>query len=159
MPVLIDCYNLLHTTMPPTLAGLDERGLCRVLARSRFAGERITIVCDGKPKPHAPAGSTDGISLIYSGPTRTADDVIVAKIRSDTAPRRLIVVSSDRQIQAAARRRRANVFSSQQFIHLLAPGAANDQPAAGRPTGSLTDDQVERWLAEFGLGDDERAEE
>jgi predicted RNA-binding protein with PIN domain len=152
MKVLIDCYNLLHATMPASLAGLEEMGLARVLARSAFAGRPVVIVCDGNPKPHAPAGSLAGISLIYSGPNRSADDVIVDLIAKDHSPRRLMVVSSDRQIQQAARRRRAQAVSAEDFIHMLAPHSASGAgSAAARPTEPLTQDQVERWLEEFGI--------
>lgn len=155
MPLLIDCYNVLHTTMPSSLAGLDEAGLCRALDRSGFAGDRIAVVCDGRVKPQGPEVSpVAGIELIYSGTGRTADQVIIDLIDRDTAPRRLIVVSSDREIQKAARRRRAKVLSSSQFIGVLArPGSEADRSA--RPTVSLGADQVEAWLEEFGLDGDE----
>lgn len=154
MALLIDGYNLLHATMPPSLAGLDELGLCRVLARSTFASERTTIVCDGKPKPHAPAGAFHGVRLVYSGPDRTADDVIIDLIERDTAPRRLIVVSSDRAIQAAARRRRANAVTADEFVNMLSHSRPDASPGPVRPRGPLTDDQVRRWLREFGIDDE-----
>lgn len=120
MSLIIDGYNLLHTTMPPVIAGLDEMTLCRLLAVSRWRGESVVVVCDGQPKPHAPASPVASVLLLYSGPGVSADDVIIQRIDADSTPRRLIVVSSDRQIQKAARRRRAQAWSSPRLVRELA---------------------------------------
>lgn len=159
MALLIDCYNLMHTTMPTQLAGLDEAGLCMALGRWRGGG-RIVVVCDGRVKPHGPEVSpAEGVELVYSGPSRSADDVIIAMIDADSAPRRLTVVSNDRAIQKAARRRRCRVMTCERLIGTLTARGAN--PAAkqgGRvmPTGPLSEDEVDRWLEQFGIdpGDD-----
>ncbi len=159
MPLLIDCYNVLHTTMPPRLAGLDEAGLCRALSRSVFANQNATVVCDGRVKPHGLDQSpVDGVDLVYSGPRRSADDVIVEMIGTNTAPRRLIVVSNDRQIRKAARRRRAQVLSCERFIGALATPADGGAPvgqSSAKPGDTLGPDEVDGWLEAFGLeGDD-----
>lgn len=155
MALLIDCYNLLHATMPPSLAGLDEAGLCRLLARSPWAGERIVIVCDGAPKPGIIVASpVAGVELIYAGKGRSADEEIFDRIDADHSPRRLVVVSSDREIQKAARRRRAIAKSSEEFVRELAAmrrsgsSTGHDKPAS---PGKLASDEVDRWLDEFGV--------
>jgi len=150
MPLLIDCYNLLHTPMPQVLAGLDERELCRVLGRSVFAGDRIVVVCDGVVKPGGPQRSpVAGVKLVYSGPKRSADSVIIGLIGKDSAPRRLIVVSDDRQIQVAARRRRARPMPCAELIAVLTTPRQSAEP--GRPLPELSRDEVESWLEEFGV--------
>jgi predicted RNA-binding protein with PIN domain len=157
VPLIVDAYNVLHTTMPPGLAGLDERWLCLALARSVWGGDRVVVVCDGSVKPHGPAVSpVESVELIYSGPGRSADDVIVAMIGVNTAPRMLTVVSSDREIQKAARRRRCRVMSSDQLVHVLAagsPGASSAQQGGEKdqPAGPLSEDEVQQWLERFGI--------
>ena len=153
MVLLIDCYNLLHAPMPVSLAGLDETWLCRLLARSRYASGRIVVVCDGTAKPGGPAGSAAlNVDLVFSGPTRSADDVIIGLIERDSAPRSLTVVSNDRQIQKAARRRRARLCTCDQMIHELLHDDGDDADEAGKPTqGKLSDDQVGYWSAQFGI--------
>lgn len=146
--LLIDCYNLLHTTMPEPLAGLDEARLVELVAAGPW--QRAMIVCDGVPKPHAPVSLSQGeVELVYAGSTRSADDVIRDAIDCDSAPRRLIVVSNDRQIQKAAVRRRAQALSCEAFIGLLARLAVSTP--APRSTPLPTD--ADYWLREFGIKD------
>lgn len=159
MPLILDCYNVLHATMPPSLAGLDEAGLCRVLSRSRWAGEAVALVCDGLPKALRRIESpVSGVEIVYAGHGRSADDLIIAMIDADTAPRRLVVVSSDRQIQKAARRRRAIALSSDRFIATLAADgplprtgdAGGARPSDDKPDARhMDDDELARWLRTF----------
>ncbi len=167
MPLLVDGYNVLHTTMPPSLAGLDEAELCLALGRSPWAGDGITVVFDGRVKPHGPALSpADGVELIYSGPKRSADEVIIDAINASSAPRRLVVASSDREIQKAAKRRRAKTLSSGKLISLLVntrtarPGDAKRGGTGGASGGAIAgpmlgEEEVEQWLKQFGIDPDD----
>ncbi len=163
MPLIVDCYNVLYAPMPASLAGLDEAGLCRALARSVWRGQRVVVVCDGLVKPHGPDVSpVEGVELRYSGRGRSADDVIVELVDADSAPRRLTVVSSDRQVQKAARRRRCRVVSSEDFIRALAatPGAKHHGADDRRPLTPLSEQEVTRWLKRFGVdGADDKPED
>jgi len=161
MPLLIDCYNVLHAEKPASLAGLGEASLCGLLAASPWARGGVTVVCDGRPKPHSPdPGAVGAVVLIFSGAGRSADDVIIELIDKDTAPRRLTVVSSDRAIRRAARRRRARDWSSEEFLSRLArsarSGGGGGATSPGKPAaGPLPDEQVDRWLDWFGIDGDE----
>lgn len=163
MPILIDCYNLLHAPMPPVLAGLDEVRLCELLARTPWAKSRAVVVCDGAPKPLGLVESpVDDVELVYSGPNRTADDVIRQLIVDDSAPKRLIVVSDDREIQKAARRRRARVWPCGTFVHELLKviGGGGAPPASPRKQQqAMSDDEVDRWLDRFGVDGDQRLDD
>ncbi len=159
MPLIIDANNLLHTTMPQPLAGLDESRLCALLARGPWAGDRVTVVCDGTggsalDRRESP---TDAVELRFAGHRRTADDVIIAMIDADTAPRRLVVVSNDREIRKAARRRRARAWSCEMLIGELArTAAASDRTSSGSPADQPLDSgQVDHWLEQFGLDGDQ----
>lgn len=151
--LIVDCYNLLHTAMPEPLAGLDEAGLVRLIAAGRYGG--ATIVCDGTPKPHAPQSlSVEGVELVYAGPGRSADDVIIAMIDQASAPRRVSVVTNDHAIRRAAARRRARPVTCQAFIgqlSRLAMRRASSPPPAADKTHRLPT-STDYWLEEFGLG-------
>jgi hypothetical protein len=121
MPLLVDTWNVLHQTgvLPPDLAGLDLKGLGQLIRGSRWAREGVLLVCDGAAQgPHS--GLPTGINVAFSGPHQEADDVIEARIKASSAPGRLTVVSSDRRIMTAARKRGCTVLSSKVFLERLA---------------------------------------
>ena len=156
MALIVDCYNVLHATMPPLLAGLDEGQLCVALSRTPWADAAITVVADGRPKPlRASESPAAGIDLVFAGSHRSADDLIIQLIGQHSAPRRLTVVSSDREIRAAARRRRARDVSSEDFIEKLARYAqrpGNARPVSARPAvDPLPPELVQRWKKAFGF--------
>jgi hypothetical protein len=171
MPLLIDCYNVLCANMPPSLAGLDEAGLCEALALSPWIEGGIVVAIDGSVKPHGPAYSpVPGVRLIYSGPSRSADDVIVELVNNDSAPKRLTVVTNDNQIKKEARRRRAKLMTVGKFIRALAASAghmerrrpASDQRSLNRSADvrrraspGLSNKQVDGWMQEFGFDEGE----
>ena len=165
MPMILDCYNVLHTTMPPMLAGLSEGGLCRALGRTTWAAQGggsggITVVADGRPKPLGVAESpVDAVDLVYAGSHRSADDLIIDLIKAHSAPRRLTVVSSDRAIRAAARRRRARDWSSDEFIDKLCrqlrKRAAGPPPPSRPNIAPLPPELVQRWRDAFGIDPDD----
>lgn len=154
--LIVDCYNVLYAPMPPVLAGLDEERLCELLARGPWR-RRAVVVCDGQVKPGVPARSpVDGVALVYSGKQCSADSLIAKMIREDTAPRRLIVVSSDRAIQRVAQRRRAQVWPSDQLVSLLTQliMARSKPQSPDEKLGVLSADETAYWLNEFGYHPD-----
>ena len=148
--------------MPEPLAGLEEARLCRLLAAGPWAGQRMIVVCDGAAHPlRFTESPTDAVELMFSGAHRTADDVIIELIKRDSAPRRLTVVSTDHAIRRAARRRRARILTSEQFVGCLmkmraAERRAPDTGAAHAPkppAGPLSEGEVRQWLEAFGVAD------
>jgi hypothetical protein len=139
------------------LAGLSEASLCALLAQTRWAAGGVTVVCDGSPKPHSlkPGDPALGaVELIFSGAERSADDVIIELIDADSAPRRLTVVSSDRAVRRAARRRKARDLTAEGFLNRLATAgqSGGGTTAPGKPgTATMGNDQVDRWLDWFGI--------
>ena len=153
MPLIIDAYNVLHVTgvLPVDLAGPDTMGLVRLIQSSRHGRDRVVLVCDGVPDDNAPRGRHGVVSIRYAGSNRLADDVIVELIDRSSIPRRLLVVSSDREILRAARRRRCRTLTSDRFLAQLAADAGRGAPRAnaGRPSGPLAAEEVDRWTREF----------
>ena len=155
MPLVIDTYNVLHTVgvLPPELAGLDLEGLARLVAGSRHGNENTTLVCDGLPEAVRPKIDPP-VTVRFAGRDRTADDLIGQIVRLSSAPRRLVVVSSDHAVQRTARKRRCKVLTSQEFLQQL----ADDAVAAGAGRGptpkaprDMSEQQVDRWLEIFSI--------
>jgi uncharacterized protein len=167
MSLLIDGYNLLH------VAGIFGRGagpghlqrarlaLLNFLAESLDPGElpRTTVVFDSHDAPWGLPRHVDhrGITVHFAAQYEEADDLIEELIRADSAPRRLVVVSSDHRIQRAARRRRAKAVDSDLWYAELLRArreryerqeSSADSPA--RPAVPLLEEDVNYWLRQFG---------
>ena len=159
MPVLIDGDNLLHAAR----GTLDEAEranrawLCRLLASwDARRRRRITVFFDGV-RPDNPGDgpqAAGNLSIAYSD-TRSADELIIDAVQSSSAPRRLVVVSSDRAVRTAARRRRARVLGSNAFL----TGVLKDlrrRPRAGsreprEKFHGLEPGETEYWLNQLGV--------
>ena len=153
--LIIDAYNVLHLPMPQSLAGLDEARLCLAISRSAYRDRTATVVCDGRPKPHIPSESpVSSVRMLYSGTSNSADDLIISLIDASTSPRKITVVTNDRVIKRAAKRRRASILSSEAFIQRLDQtlGYIPPLPKSAKPDLSpVPEDQVRGWLEEFGV--------
>jgi predicted RNA-binding protein with PIN domain len=122
MSLVIDGYNLMHA------AGIIGRGAGPGgLERSRLALLNFIVESlDPADLPQAvvvfdAAAAPPGLprSLVHRGLTvrfaakyESADELIEELIELDSAPRRLIVVSSDHRLHRAARRRKATAIDS-----------------------------------------------
>ena len=164
--LLVDAYNVLHVTgiLPPEIAGPDLPALARLVARSRYTDRACWLVCDGAP-PGArtggmmrlPAPGVQRVEFVYAGPNRDADSLIERLIARDSAPRKLLVVSSDRRILTAARKRRASATLSEAFLAHLAHDHQHPRAGAVYPEFALDVplDPVEtkRWKKRLGVED------
>ena len=153
---MVDGNNLIHG-----LAGagcdVDRMGLCRLLEALVAAGERVRVVFDGQPPgPLDHSIDSAGVAVEFSG-RRSADELIMADIAADSAPRRLVVVSSDWEIRRAARKRRCRMATSEEFsprLLALARRRAAGPPAPAEPEEKrhgLTEEQSRKWMEEFGF--------
>jgi len=163
MPVIVDGYNLLHAwqAVPDSPEGLGRSMLCRLLGDwSERIATPVTVVFDGAtPPPELAAQLGDPrVCVIYSAP-QIADAVINELVKQDSAPRRLEVVSSDRDIQQSARRRNAQVIESDPFARRVMRDLARERGPTGgdEPTAKkagLTPEQDRGWLETFGIDPD-----
>ncbi|HET6883054.1 MAG TPA: NYN domain-containing protein [Pirellulales bacterium] len=162
MSLLIDGYNLMYAA--GILGhGVGPGGLERSrLALLNFVAESLdehqrattTIVFDAR---NAPPGLPStllhrGVTVQFAAAYETADALIEELIRSDSAPRRLTVVSSDHQVQRAAHRRRAKAIDSDQwYAQILRQRAVRHaaSPAAFVKPVEATAGDVEYWLSQF----------
>jgi hypothetical protein len=146
--LLIDGYNLLYaagfTDPAPTAPRLAHARLALLdfVARSVPPAERprTTVVFDaaGAPK-HLPRQLTHQEMVVcFAVDYASADDLLEELIRADSAPRRLLVVSSDHRVQRAARRRRASAIDSEAWYReaLAKQRAGDSQQAATRRAAS-----------------------
>jgi uncharacterized protein len=164
MPLLIDGYNLLNATGivgrgagTPSL-GQSRLALLNFLAASVDPREaaHTTVVFDAhQAPPGLPRVVRHGRLVVrFAAKHETADELIEELIHADSAPRRLVVVSSDHEIQRAARRRRAKAVDSESWYSELIRARRRREEAAAdappRPAVPLLEEDVDYWLRQFG---------
>ncbi|MEE2908337.1 MAG: NYN domain-containing protein [Planctomycetota bacterium] len=155
MRLLVDTFNVLHVTgvLPPGLAGPDVAGLAALVASSRWADAHVALVCDGAPPGGNPQKMPSKTRVIYSGKIE-ADEVLERLIADSSAPSRLLVVSSDRRVRRAARRRGAKDLDATTFLRVLLEDRrqVRGQPGEIHRPATLRPGEVETWRSEFELG-------
>ncbi len=156
MPLLIDGYNLLRVAQrQESMASLDEAGLLRILTEYlRRTRNRGQIVFDGIGPPDK-TGLADltNLEVLFSGSVHDADTVIEEKIQSSSAPRSLVVVSSDRRLVAAAQRRKAVSIRAESFWQavgkLLQKEPPRPEPKEKRQ--GISSAETQQWMNLFDL--------
>lgn len=129
--LLVDGYNVTKLGWPSTPLEAQRRRLLQelapVVARN---GTEVTVVFDGAELAHRPAVSSPrGVRLLFSPAGITADDVLIDLVRAEPPGRPLVVVSSDGEVAAGARRAGARVVPSATLLQLL--GARGTRTVGG----------------------------
>ncbi len=155
MRYLIDGYNLLHALLGPPAGpqGLEaarQRLLDRLLELPRVEPARLTVVFDAYRSPAGIPTRLDyrGIHLHFAV-GQTADDLIEQLIHDDTHPRTLAIVSNDRRLQVAARRRSCLGLDCLDWVEQMkqiSPGERRTERAE-KPEATGAN---EEWLRTFG---------
>ena len=163
MPVLIDGDNLLHAARDAKPPGplMGRSMLCDVIGQwANRRSERVRVIFDG-PEPNrslAQQIAHPDIGVSYSGGI-SADAVLIEILETDSAARRMLVVSSDHEIARAAKRRRARPVRSEEIWALIQADLARPRPAPGEPREKRhgeSPDATDKWLREFGLEDSQQ---
>jgi hypothetical protein len=160
MTLIIDGYNLLHAS---GVFG-DERGP-RGFEKSRLAlldmlvdllgdaAANTIVVFDAARAPDGlPARlNHGGIRVWFAREYPDADSLIEELLEDAEAPASLVVVSGDRRLQIAARRRRAQAVSSDDWLATMREQRrARGRKAETKPPEPGPAD-VEGWKRYFGL--------
>lgn len=148
MPLLIDGHNLIGRLPDLRLDDPDDEAklVARLRAYCARTRKRATVVFDhGLPGGRSWELSGGGVEVIFASTGHTADGILRERIRQARDPRGLMVVTSDREISAAARVRGARVMRSEEFVaHLRAP-----RTAVVEQDVQLSAEEVEEWLRVF----------
>jgi len=157
MPLIIDGNNLLQSIQKSgeDFESLTAGRLCRIISTYlRLNGDKGEIVFDGTgPPDKSEFDNISDLEVFFSGRATDADTVIEDKIRINTAPKRLTVVSSDRRLRSAARARRVTAVKADVFWNdvqkQLSRKKTPKEPAEKRL--GLTEGETQKWLEFFGL--------
>ena len=149
MPLLIDGHNLIGRLPDIRLDDPDDEAklVARLRTYSARTGKRMTVVFDrGLPGGHSRQLSGGGVKVVFAAAGRSADGILRERMRRARDPRGLTVVTSDREVQAAAEARGVRVVGSDEFAaQLSAP-----QTAPAEEDVRISAEEVEEWLKVFG---------
>ncbi len=159
MPVVIDGNNLLYAAngVGTRALRIGRSMLCDVVGSwAERRAERVHVVFDGRAPGAARAVQIghSAIKVTYSGTGVSADAVLADILEKDSAARRLLVISSDRAVQKAAKRRRAQAMRSEDFWIMIERDLARPTPRRAEPEekeAGSSPEATEQWLDEFGL--------
>ncbi len=161
MTLIIDGYNLLHAsgvfgaTRGPR--GFEQSRVALLDMLVDVLGEQASTTIVVFDAARAPDGLPaqlihGGIRVWFAREYPDADSLIEELVEDDTAPGHLIVVSSDRRLQVAARRRRAKAVSCEEWLaeaRQIRRSRGRASPDAKPPEPSP--EEAEYWKNYFGL--------
>ncbi len=157
MPYLIDGYNLLWAIQKngDESEPISDIQLCHIVGRYlKRISDKGEIVFDGcGPPDKRDFYNVSNLDVVFVGTGCDADTAIENKIQANTAPKRLVVVSSDRRIRDAARRRKSITVKSDAFwleVGMeLSKRRGSNEPAEKQR--GLSESETDRWVELFGL--------
>ena len=150
MALLIDGHNLIGRM--PSLSLRDPHDEARLIAllksyRAR-TGKAVTVVFD-PGGAYAPAGRRQegGVEVIFARQGRSADDLILRRVRESRDRRKWLVITSDRRLADSVGRLGARVQPAEDFAAHLQPTPDEDETAWKDVV--LSPAEIEDWLALF----------
>jgi hypothetical protein len=154
MVILIDGHNLIPKVPGISLSDPnDEDELVRLLQQyCRLRRLTVEVFFDRAPVGRAGAQQAGQVKAVYVREGVTADEAIMARLRAlGKRARNVRVVSSDRQVQQAARGVHAAVITSEAFAQEI-ENLISEEPELDPRNRLLTDTEVSDWEALFRKG-------
>ena len=155
--IIIDGNNLLHSIVKLSDEGesINDVQLCWIISRYlRAIRKQGEIIFDGAgPRDKSQFDNIANLEVCFAGLGKDADTVIENKIKANTAPKRLSIVSSDRRLRDAARARRATAVKSEIFWNNLQKQLKRKKPVKepeAKRVG-LSESETKQWLEFFGI--------
>jgi predicted RNA-binding protein with PIN domain len=148
---LIDGNNLIGHTKSISYKDPQARQhvLDRIAKFLQYQHRNATVVFDGAAQP---LRKTRWIRLVFSGPGRTADDLIRQQVEAARSLRGLCVVSSDNVVYGYARSCGVDALKCHEFNRLLNESLVLSSEPEKR---DIPVENIEHWLRYFGEEDEE----
>ena len=136
MALVIDGHNLIGVLPDIQLGEPDDEA--RLLARLRnyrsHSGQNLVVFFDSGDLPgHTPDMSSPGVTVRFSGPGQSADDAIVAFLRTRAQPGQYAVVTNDANLTWRVRSIGASTIRASDFIAKLGRPPAQPRTAPTEP--------------------------
>lgn len=153
MPYLIDGHNLIPKAGLRLDSPDDELQLVGILQDfARIKRQQVEVYFDGAPIGQAGTRKLGTVRAHFIRLGQTADNAIRARLNQmGKDAKNWTVVSSDREVQSAARANHAQFVSSEEFVK-IAREARNSIPKASADEKKLSETEVDEWLEIFRQG-------
>ncbi|MBC7876646.1 MAG: NYN domain-containing protein [Anaerolineales bacterium] len=150
MPYLIDGHNLIPKLGLRLDSVDDEMELVSILQEfARLKRQQVEVYFDGAPVGQAGARSLGTIRAHFVKLGQSADNAIRARLtKMGKSAKNWIIVSSDREVQSAARVVQAQFITSEEFVKLFR-AAINSAPKTNTSDKKLSAKEVDEWLRLF----------
>jgi predicted RNA-binding protein with PIN domain len=158
MPYLIDGHNLIPKIPGMDLGDVDdETQLIEKLQEfCRRRRKQVEVYFDNAPAGQPRARKLGLVTARFARAGQSADALIHAHLqRLGRSARNWTVVSSDHQVQAAARAARAKFVTSEAFarelgVALAAPEGSGEVPGESEMETGISSEELDEWLNLFG---------
>ena len=150
MPLMIDGHNLIGKLSGVELSDPDDeaRLIALLLAYCARTRKPVTVYFDRGAAGSSNPPARGGLSVRFITPPRTADDAIRDHLRRlGRQSGNWTVISSDSEVQNAARRAGAKTLPSTAFARQLRSGP--HQAAPEKPDQDLSPDEIDDLLRAF----------
>lgn len=150
MTYLIDGHNLIPKLGLRLDAMDDEMELVAILQEfARIKRQQVEVYFDGAPAPQAGTRSLGTVRMHFIRLGQTADNAIRHRLnKMGKSAKNLIVVSSDQEVQNAARVNQTQFVSAEEFVILLKTVMAS-VPKTSTDDKKLSAREVDEWLQFF----------
>ena len=152
MPYLIDGHNLIPKIGLRLDSPDDEKELIEILQEfSRLKRTEVEVYFDGAPPGSVQSRKIGNIKAHFVRRSSTADAALRQRLRNmKKDAKNWTVVSSDHEVQSAARSSQAEYITSEAFVNLL----RKTRESAPKPNGerSLSKNEVDEWMDLFKRG-------
>jgi len=154
MPYLIDGHNLVPKIQGLSLRAVDDEiHLVELLQEyCRVQRKTVEVYFDNAPPGQSGTRRFGQVTAHFVRQGTSADLAIRQRLaRLGKSAPNWTVVSSDGEVQAAARLARAQVTSAESFVQVLQQSLnKNANPEQSHREGALSAEEVEEWLKLFG---------
>ncbi|NJN80260.1 MAG: NYN domain-containing protein [Anaerolineales bacterium] len=151
MPYLIDGHNLIPKLGLRLDALDDEIELAHILQEfARMRRQQIQVYFDGAPPASVGTRKLGTVTGHFISRGQTADSAMRARLNNmGKSAKNWTVVSSDREVQNAAKVNQAKFISSEEFVSLLRTTLSSSVKTS-TDDKKISSQEVEEWLKLFG---------
>ncbi|MDP1714623.1 MAG: NYN domain-containing protein [Anaerolineales bacterium] len=150
MPYLIDGHNLIPKLGLRLDSMDDELELVAILQEfARLKRHQVEVYFDGAPASQAGTRRLGTVRAHFVRLGQTADNAIRDRLnKMGKSAKNLVVVSSDHEVQNAARVNQAQFVSAEEFVKLVKT-AMTSTPITSADDKKLSASEVDEWLQLF----------